>query len=460
MTFSPLEKPERIRRVGALAIALITVGVTAASAVPGPKWDRRVKAVEIKPPGLGDRPARGGALPYEVSVQWWIVCDDEILVPRDLSTDIELQINGLPFASTSTTAYIDPGSGLCTDATTCGGGCGTGGSEGLGASLVCVSDGPGDCKCALPDIVWRLPEPPYLQPGDQITAILAPAPGAEPETEPGGDVLTFTLQDAEGIFWNRKINSVLPVSVGPDIYDLEADGALWLRGVEPFVNWNGQVPLSFDIVVEINGSEVTRSPVEFDPFPIGSTDCVCFDACGVYPPALETLYCIPGQNPKGGCYCGIASVLTVPAVTIQPGDAVNIRLEAGLFALQDNPSWGDDEFLFSCCPFSTDIEAQATPGRETALAQNRPNPFRRSTTISYRIPAPTEVSLEIFDVRGRRVRTLLDGQHREAGDWSVSWDSRDDAGRIAPAGTYFYRLRANGATQSRKMTVLDLPGTN
>ena len=455
-----LELPKLpLHRAAAIAFALLVAWVTTAAAVPGPKWDRRVKGLEVKKHGQGEAPARAGAQLYEISVEWWIVCDDEILIPRDLSTNVQLQVNGLPLAETSTPVSIDPVSGLCVDGPSCGGSCGTGGVAGLGVSLICLSDGPGDCKCAMPPIVWRLTDPWLLQPGDQITAILTPAPGAEPETEPLGDVVSVTLDpEGEGIFWNRELQTVTPIPVGPDLWDLEVTGRVQFRGIEPFLNWNGEFPLSFDIVVDNNGVEVARDPVEFVPFPIGATGCNCFEDCGVYAPALETLYCIP--NDPQECYCGFASIWIVPSITIEPGDAVEVRFEAAPLAFQENPSWGDDEFQFTCCPFSTDVEVHATPGTETVLAQNRPNPFRSSTTISYRTYAPARITLEIFDVQGRRVRTLLRGEHRTAGTWSVFWDSKDDTGRAVSAGSYFYRLIADGRTQSRKMTMLDVPGTH
>jgi hypothetical protein len=90
-----------------------------------------------------------------------------------------------------------------------------------------------------------------------------------------------------------------------------------------------------------------------------------------------------------------------------------------------------------------------------SLAQNSPNPFNPSTTISYSVPEGNtdHVSLSVYDLRGRLIRTLVD-QVREAGNYSVFWDGTDRFGRQVSSGVYFYRIRAGEFTQSRKMVLL------
>ncbi len=88
-----------------------------------------------------------------------------------------------------------------------------------------------------------------------------------------------------------------------------------------------------------------------------------------------------------------------------------------------------------------------------ALAQNQPNPFNPSTAIGFSLPAAGDVSLLVFDVSGRLLRTLAHGRHA-AGTHAVSWDGRDDRGQAVPSGLYLYRLSANGTTTTRRMTLL------
>jgi hypothetical protein len=82
------------------------------------------------------------------------------------------------------------------------------------------------------------------------------------------------------------------------------------------------------------------------------------------------------------------------------------------------------------------------------LAQNVPNPFRGSATISYTIPTSGHVSLALFDVLGRRVRTLADGVE-SAGRHDVSL-----SGEGLPSGVYFYRLESQGERIEKRCTLL------
>lgn len=82
------------------------------------------------------------------------------------------------------------------------------------------------------------------------------------------------------------------------------------------------------------------------------------------------------------------------------------------------------------------------------LEQNYPNPFNPATTIRYTLRTAGPVSLTVYDVQGRRVRTLVD-QPQAAGPHSVSFD----AGRL-PSGTYLYRLETPSGTDTRTMTLV------
>ncbi len=95
----------------------------------------------------------------------------------------------------------------------------------------------------------------------------------------------------------------------------------------------------------------------------------------------------------------------------------------------------------------------ALPGM-FALGPNYPNPFNPSTVISYDLPSPSDhVRLAIYDVRGARVRTLVDGP-QAAGTRLIPWDGTDGEGRLVPPGVYFYRLEADGSSETRKMVLV------
>jgi hypothetical protein len=101
-------------------------------------------------------------------------------------------------------------------------------------------------------------------------------------------------------------------------------------------------------------------------------------------------------------------------------------------------------------------EGEAVPA-EFALAQNYPNPFNPSTTVSFDLPVQAAVTIDVFDLLGRRVTTLLNEQ-RPAGRYSVEWNGTSGSGRQLGSGTYFLRLAAKGAgstfTATRKMLLV------
>ena len=86
------------------------------------------------------------------------------------------------------------------------------------------------------------------------------------------------------------------------------------------------------------------------------------------------------------------------------------------------------------------------------LASCSPNQFRNHTQISYALPNAGNVSLQVYDVTGRTVRTLASGFQR-AGSYSVSWDARDSRGKQVPYGVYFYRLDTPGFRSVKKAVV-------
>jgi len=82
------------------------------------------------------------------------------------------------------------------------------------------------------------------------------------------------------------------------------------------------------------------------------------------------------------------------------------------------------------------------------LNQNYPNPFFDYTTISFDLNSNTHTSLEIYDVIGKKVNTLID-ELRQAGSYSTSWDGTDSSGKQLPNGTYIFRLTVKGSVQTQ-----------
>ncbi len=87
------------------------------------------------------------------------------------------------------------------------------------------------------------------------------------------------------------------------------------------------------------------------------------------------------------------------------------------------------------------------------LLQNYPNPFNPETEIAYTIPEGSDVSIDIYDLLGQKIGTLVDS-YKSPGSYVVTWNGRDDVGRKVSSGIYFYKLRAGDFTQTRKMSLM------
>jgi hypothetical protein len=94
-----------------------------------------------------------------------------------------------------------------------------------------------------------------------------------------------------------------------------------------------------------------------------------------------------------------------------------------------------------------------SPARQLTLSQNTPNPFNPTTHIAFEMQNAGQATLQVFDINGRLVRTLVDG-FLSADAYSYEWDGRDDMGRSASSGIYMYRLQADNTTMTRKMTLM------
>ncbi len=94
------------------------------------------------------------------------------------------------------------------------------------------------------------------------------------------------------------------------------------------------------------------------------------------------------------------------------------------------------------------------PPRPNALRQNHPNPFNPSTLIPFEISEGGHVRLDVFNILGQRVVTLID-EERPAGFHRVLWDGTDAVGRGVSAGVYIYRLSTGNWRDARKLMLLD-----
>lgn len=99
-----------------------------------------------------------------------------------------------------------------------------------------------------------------------------------------------------------------------------------------------------------------------------------------------------------------------------------------------------------------DENSEAVPN-SYSLNQNFPNPFNSSTRISFYLPKGGNIKLEVYNILGQKMRTLLE-KAEEPGPKTISWDARDDKGLSVPTGIYFYRLTAKDFVDTKKMVYL------
>ncbi|MFH2053292.1 MAG: FlgD immunoglobulin-like domain containing protein [bacterium] len=177
----------------------------------------------------------------------------------------------------------------------------------------------------------------------------------------------------------------------------------------------------------------------------------------------------------GGLALYIDGVLedTAESITVQPIDSI---VTLGDFADQFVPA--GFSFLGEILRFRTsDVQNDVTPlcegmptlydnctvagiipdigtDRFLLLDQNAPNPFNPHTIIAFELGKREAVSLRVFDVSGRLVRSLIDGEVFDPGRHEAIWNGRDDSGRQCASGTYFYRLEAGQYSETKRMVLV------
>ena len=88
-----------------------------------------------------------------------------------------------------------------------------------------------------------------------------------------------------------------------------------------------------------------------------------------------------------------------------------------------------------------------------ALAQNYPNPFNPETNIKYQIPERVHVKISVFNLRGQKIRTLIN-QEQPAGYHNIRWDGCDEQGKMVVSGIYLYQIRARDFVCTKKMAFM------
>jgi hypothetical protein len=100
-----------------------------------------------------------------------------------------------------------------------------------------------------------------------------------------------------------------------------------------------------------------------------------------------------------------------------------------------------------------EITGDRTIPEDYALDQNYPNPFNPTTTMDFALPQKSSVTLNIYNVLGQKIRTLVNSDYNP-GYYSVTWDGTSDNGIEVASGVYFYRIKAGNFVDTKKLMML------
>lgn len=405
----------------------------AAAATAAP-WNRDLEAIAVWPAG-------GEHAVYAA----WTANTEATAGTRDLSTRVELYVNGSLRASHVHSVFLLGGSGSgCGAAPPCGGTCGSWILDGVGGPLLCHQDcAPGGCTCRCGNWVLTDLGRHVILPGDDIEIVLRPSGGGLVDGDTSDDTLAAAF-DGTPIGWDRHVDTIALTQTSPGRYEVHV-----LGGVE----WN--LPsrfFSLDLVVELRvdgvlrGTRLVPLSIENDAGqPCSAVECDAL--CGT----VNGIPRVCSEARRWRCACTGTWLVTFEAIDLRPGDDLEARVSGGPGVMPTLPDTDNDDVVLVPCCAPVGVPDVESPRAE--IGQNVPNPFRPLTSIPLEIHEPGLADVRVLDAGGRLVAVLL---HRTLaqGSWSVTWDGRDGSGAALPAGTYFCVLEAAGRRETRRMTLL------
>ena len=121
-----------------------------------------------------------------------------------------------------------------------------------------------------------------------------------------------------------------------------------------------------------------------------------------------------------------------------------------------NMRWNEGDVIADAASmtvsYALGVDGELFPN-EFSLHQNYPNPFNPVTTLRYDLPELTHVNIIIYDMLGRKIRTLINEQ-QDPGYKSLIWNATNDYGKPVSAGIYLYQIQAGEYIQTKKMVLL------
>jgi len=315
--------------------------------------------------------------------------------------------------------------------------------------------------------VWIVP----AAGGTAVQLTTDPANDAAPDWAPSSSIVFHSNRAGNNDIWMIPADggTAVQITSGPE-NDVQPD---WSRDAAKLAFsrdgdiWTYTFPTDLEVVVSVDvPAPAEGDPIQYtveltnhgpksasgvsvaDPLPSGVTYAAHATSAGTYDEGA-------GVWDIGNVPFGATETLTI-TVTVDGGTAgTTISNSAAVSASDqlDRDPANDVASVDVTVSVSTDADPLASAPRAFRLDAARPNPSRNEATIRFDVPVKGTARLDVFDVSGRHVATLVDGSI-EPGRHARTWDGRDAAGRRVAAGVYFVRLEAGTFTGLKKMVRL------
>lgn len=282
-------------------------------------------------------------------------------------------------------------------------------------------------------------------------------------SEQSYDYLKFYINGVLKNQWSGTIDwsqETYPVTPGNAVFKWEymkdnmvdsGSDCAWVDDIVfPSTGGNTGTPVYACSVTELNFG--TYQPANFSPITLTLTNSGTVSMIGTLTGTPELMV----RPAAGGDYLQNLNYL-IPAGGSLALEALIFPTAPGNFSADLTVSSDDPDHLVTVIPvtaivLTTANDDQITPAI-TALKGNYPNPFNPTTTIHYSLKTDSPVQIEIYNLLGQKVKTLVNGA-KKSGNHSIVWNGKDDAGRNAGSGIYFYKMTAGKYSASHKMVLM------
>lgn len=267
-----------------------------------------------------------------------------------------------------------------------------------------------------------------------------------------GNVIAHNLADGVAVNGSAGLGAIGATLSRNSIF---ANGELGMNLATGFIAYPGTVTLNDAGDADAGPNNLVNFPVLASAADNGFVTTVT-GTVDLASPALATieLYSNDTLDPSGFGEGQFFAASVTPTAT----GAFVAHLPAGLVgkyvtAITTDAAGNTSEFSAGILVSSQTAAVDPRPGHEAAWMDVHPNPVRFATSVRLFLPATENVSLAVFDLRGRVVRTLAERQPFGPGLHEIPWRGDDARGRAVPPGVYFLRLQGAAAAEVRKVLV-------